>query len=247
MAVVQLIFKKENPLLLKNYRPISLTNCDYKIIVFILSNRIQNVIHNVVSNDQTAYVKNRFIGNNVRLLTDVLDYCDLSNKTGILLSVDFEKAFDTVEWNFVQQCLQKFDFGQTFIKWIEILYTNPVMVVKNNGYFTRKINLSRGLRQGCPLSALLFVLIAEILAIKVRDNIDINGILVQDSILKISQYADDLTLILSDFESILTSIKTIEKFSEVAGPQINLSETEGLLIGTLKHSIYRVYGHKNDQ
>ena len=103
MAVVQLIFKKDNPHLLKNYRPISLTNCDYTIIAFILSNRIQNIIHNLVSNDQTAYVKNRFIGNNVRLLTDILDYCDLNNKNGILLSVDFGKAFDTVEWNFVHQ------------------------------------------------------------------------------------------------------------------------------------------------
>ena len=135
----------------------------------------------------------------------------------------------------MQKCLEKFNFGKTFIKWIEILYTDPVMVVKNNGYFTKKITISRGLRQGCPVSSLLFILIAEILAIKIRNNNDIKGILVQDSILKISQYADDMTLILSDFQSISASIKAISEFSKVAGPKININKTEGLFIGTSQH------------
>ena len=65
------------------------------------------------------------------------------------------------------ECLRKFNFGENFIKWIEVLYTDPIMVVKNNGYFTKKIRLTRGLRQGCPISALLFVIVVEILAIKI--------------------------------------------------------------------------------
>ena len=134
IAVVQLLYKKENSQLLKNYRPISLTNYDYKIIAFVLSERIQYIIHNLISHDQTAYIKDRFIGNNVRLLSDVIEYCNLSNKNGVLLSVDFEKAFDTVEWNFMYECLKKFNFGEDFIKWIEILYADPAMVVKINGF-----------------------------------------------------------------------------------------------------------------
>ena len=105
IAVAQLIFKKGNSQLLKNYRPISLTNYDYKIIAFVLSERIQKVIQNLISHDQTAYIKERFIGNNVRLLSDIIDYCNLAKENGILLSVDFEKAFDTFEWNFMYECL----------------------------------------------------------------------------------------------------------------------------------------------
>ena len=92
----------------------------------------------MISHDQTAYIKERFIDNNVRLLSDIIDYCNLAKQNGILLSVDFEKAFDTVEWNFMYECLRKFNFGENFIKWIEVLYTDPIMVVKNNGYFTKK-------------------------------------------------------------------------------------------------------------
>ena len=144
IAVAQLIFKKGNSQLLKNYRPISLTNYDYKIIAFVLSERIQKVIQNLISHDQTAYIKERFIGNNVRLLSDIIDYCNLAKQNGILLSVDFEKAFDTVEWNFMYECLRKFNFGENFIKWIEVLYTDPIMVVKNNGYFTKKNKINQG-------------------------------------------------------------------------------------------------------
>ena len=236
IAVAQLIFKKGNSQLLKNYRPISLTNYDYKIIAFVLSERIQKVIQNLISHDQTAYIKERFIGNNVRLLSDIIHYCNLAKQNGILLSVDFEKAFDTVEWNFMYECLRKFNFGENFIKWIEVLYTDPIMVVKNNGYFTKKIRLTRGLRQGCPISALLFIIVVEILAIKIRSNDAISGLSIQDTTFKISQYADDLTLILSDLQSVSSSINTIKQFSKVAGPKLNLDKTEGLLIGNLKNS-----------
>ena len=227
--------------MLKNYRPISLTNYDYKIIAFVLSERIQKVTQNLISHDQTAYIKERFIGNNVRLLSDIIDYCNLAKQNGILLSVDFEKAFDTVEWNFMYECLRKFNFGENFIKWIEVLYTDPIMVVKNNGYFTKKIRLTRGLRQGCLISALLFIIVVEILAIKIRSNDAISGLSIQDTTFKISQYADDLTLILSDLQSVSSSINTIKQFSKVTGPKLNLDKTEGLLIGNLKNSNIEEY------
>ena len=89
----------------------------------------------MISYDQTAYIKERFIGNNVRLLIDILDYCNLA-ENGIILSVIFEKAFNKIEWNFMYECLRKFNFGASF-KWIEVLYTDPILVEKNNGYFTK--------------------------------------------------------------------------------------------------------------
>ena len=86
---------------LKNYRPISLTNTDYKIITFIFARRLQVVIDDYIGNEQTAYIKGRFIGINARLILDIFEYCENSNQEGLLLFLDFEKAFYSVEWNFL--------------------------------------------------------------------------------------------------------------------------------------------------
>ena len=180
-AVVTLLYKKDDKCLLKNYRPISLTNYDYKIIAFVLSARMQKVIHKLISNAQTAYIKSRFIGNNVRLISDVIDYSEKFNMPGLILSLDFEKAFDTINWRFMFKCLKTFNFGHNFINWVRILYSNSNLVVKNNGFISRKVNLERGLRQGCPLSAILFILCVEILALKVKSNTKTKGFSIKNN------------------------------------------------------------------
>ena len=141
----------------------------------------------------------------------------------------------------MSECLRKFNFGENFIKWIEVLYTDPIMVVKIMVTSLKKIRLTRELRQGCPISALLFIIVVEIWAIKIRSNDAISGLSIQDTTFKISQYADDLTLILSDLQSVSSTINTIKQFSKVAGPKLNLDKTEGLLIGNLKNSNIEEY------
>ena len=79
---------------LKNYRPKSLTNYDYKIIAFVLTARLQKVIDGIISKSQTACIKSRFIGSNMKVICDLIDYCEKFQASGILLSLDFEKAFD---------------------------------------------------------------------------------------------------------------------------------------------------------
>ena len=91
---------------MKNYRPISLT----KIIAFIFARRLQKVIDEYISNEQTAYIKGRFIGTNARLILDIFEYCENNNQEGLLLFLDFEKAFDSVEWNFLFKTLETFNF-----------------------------------------------------------------------------------------------------------------------------------------
>ena len=167
-AVITLIHKKGDKKLLKNYRPISLTNTDYKIIAFVFARRLQNIIDKLISKSQSAYIKGRFIGLNARLILDIFDYCEENNSDGILLFLDFEKAFDSVEWNFLVKSLVKFNFGPEFITWIKILYCNPIFRIKNNGWLSRTCIMSRGIRQGCPISALLYLFVAEILALKIK-------------------------------------------------------------------------------
>ncbi len=107
-AVVTLIYKKGCDMELSNYGPISLTNYDYKTIAFVLSRRLQLVMSNLIDESQTAYIKQRYLGTNVRLIQDIIEYCNSTNRPGIVVGLDFQKAFDTLEWPFIVQTLRKF-------------------------------------------------------------------------------------------------------------------------------------------
>ena len=87
----------------KNWRPISLLNCDYKIAAKSIANRIKRTLPSVINNDQTGFQKNRFIGENITLLNSILSYTDIEKIPGLLLFIDFEKAFDTLEWSFIEK------------------------------------------------------------------------------------------------------------------------------------------------
>ena len=131
-------------------------------MAFILAARLQLVMDSVISHDQTAYIKNRYMGYNIRLLDDVIDYFDHAQKEGLLFSADFQKAFDSLDWNFMFKTLDFFNFGPSFKWWIRTLYTLPVAKVKNNGHLSEEFSIQRGIRQGCPVTALLFILSIEI-------------------------------------------------------------------------------------
>ena len=109
-AVLSLIFKKGKVDNIANYRPISLTNVDYRILAFTLAQRMQKIMSNIISNDQCAYLKGRYMGTNIRLVSDIIDHYDRINESGFLLMLDFKKAFDSVEWNFLIKSLQFFNF-----------------------------------------------------------------------------------------------------------------------------------------
>ena len=112
-----------------------------------------------------------------------------------MLFLDFEKAYDKIEWNFVQNCLSIFGFGESIRKWVALFYTDIKSCITNLGFNSNYFNLSRGLRQGCPLSSYIFIICAEVLAIMIRKNDSIKGIDLTEKVsVKLSQYADDTTL-----------------------------------------------------
>jgi exonuclease III len=244
LAVISLIHKKGERNDLKNYRPISLTNTDYKIIAFIFALRLQKIIHKQIGTEQTAYVKGRFIGINARFILDIFEYCENNNENGILLFLDFEKAFDSVEWNFLFKTLEKFNFGPNFLKWIKILYHNPIFRLKNNGWITKTCKMQRGIRQGCPISALLYLYIAEILSLKIKNNNMIEGFQAKNMNKEVKniQHADDMTLALKNIESLNQALNTINNFCIHAGSKINISKTECILLGPLKDMFSEIKG-----
>ena len=92
-----------------HYRPISLTNVDYRIMAFVLANRLQSVIDKIVNHDQTADIRNRYnMGNNIRLVEDVIEHFDSNRKKGLLFMADFKKAFDSLDWKFTVQNFRLF-------------------------------------------------------------------------------------------------------------------------------------------
>ena len=161
--LISLIPKKDNDRLrIKNWRPISLLTTDYKLITKCLAKRGKidklKVIDKLISSDQTGYLKGRYIGENIRTVHDVITYLQEWNLSGMLLLIDFEKAFDTVKWSAIDKTLSFFNFGQSFRNWIKVIYHNVQSAVLNNGYISKFFDPAKGIRQGCPLSCYLFIL-----------------------------------------------------------------------------------------
>ena len=174
------------------------------------------MIPNLISNDQTGYAKNRYIGISARCTIDIIKYCEDFNKPGAILCLDFRKAFDTLDWNFFFGCLKKYNFGDNFTKWIKILYIKPISSVKNNGSIAKKTIIGRGVRQGCAVSALLFILGVEYLATEIKREKTINGIKLFQKSSHVIQYADDTTLTLGDKQSVKKSVKILKNFETVS-------------------------------
>ena len=231
-AILKLLPKKDkNLLFIKNWRPISLLNTDYKILAHLLANRLQKILQQIISIDQNGYLKGRFIGYNIRAILDAIEDSNTNNKPLLLAFLDFEKAFDSLNWNFLFKTLSEFGFGPQFSRWIQLMYKDISSCVMNNGYTSEYFNLKCGVRQGCPLSALLFIITVEVLAINIRNNKHIDGVTLGDGEIKITQLADDTTLILRNICSLQTSMNIIYMFYSASGLKLNSSKTEILYIG----------------
>ena len=225
-GVITLLEKRgKDPSKIKNWRPVSLLNVDYKILTKTLARRMANVLPQIIHNDQSGFLKGRYIGEGVRFIEDLIESYDTDNKPGIILQLDFEKAFDSVEWNFLIATLEKCGFGQGFISWVKCCYKDIVSCVMNNGYSSNWFQLSRGVRQGCSLSVYLFLLCAEIMACMVRENNDIVGLMVNNNEHKLKQFADDCTCTLKNEVSVHCLILTINVFSHISGLKLNLEKS----------------------
>ncbi len=131
---------------------------EYKIIANILATRLQAVLPSIISDDQTGYLKGWYIGHNIRLLEDVSFFTKYNNLPGILLSVDFEKAFDSLNWNFLYKTLKKVHFGKNFINYVKTMYNGIESTVLNNENTSKFFKLEHWVRQGCPMFAYLFII-----------------------------------------------------------------------------------------
>ena len=114
-------------------------------------------------------------------LIGIIEYCEENDIPALLVAIDFEKAYDFIDWNAIQYALKFFNFGNNIINWFQILYKDVNSSVINNDHFSTFFPLHHEVRQGCPLSPYLFIIVAELLAIKIRSNSNIQGININGS------------------------------------------------------------------
>ncbi len=129
---------------LKNLRPLTLLNVVYKLASGTIANRLKTILDTLISKDQTGFIKGRYIGENTRLLYDIMQYTEDNNIPGLLMTIDFEKAFDTIEFDFIEKTLDYFNFGTTLKKWISLFLHNTLTAIQINGFLSEFITIQRG-------------------------------------------------------------------------------------------------------
>jgi hypothetical protein len=192
---------------------------------------------NIISKEQTGFIKGRCITENIRLIYDTMLCTEMNNDPGLLLLIDFEKAFDSISWVFLQNVLKLYNFGPDIQRWISCFYNNIKSCVYVNGQYSEWFEVKRGTRQGDPLSPYLFLLCVEILACMIRQNKNIKGITVFGEEVNLSQYADDTTFFLDGSEgSFNACITTLNIFADMSGLLINFDKSSAIWIGSKKKS-----------
>ena len=235
-ALITLVYKKWGRNFIKHYRPISLLNVDLKVITRTLAKRMVGVMDKLISKNQTC-LPGRHIGTNLHILQDFIDYANSKELEAAVLFLDQEKAFDRMSHSFILKTLRHFGFGDEFIDWIKIIYTDCSARVKINGYLSSSISIERGVRQGCPLSALLYVLCIEVLSLEFQGNPGIIGFKYHTDEHKDSGYADDVSIIFTDNASIDEIFNVLSKFEKATNAKINVDKTDGLWVGNWKHRL----------
>lgn len=229
---------------LDNWRPISLLNVDSKIASKVIALRIIKILPEIIHSNQLGYVKERYIGEAIRSILDVMEYTEKENIPGIMLFIDFKKAFDSLEWNYLYKCLETFNFGTDLINWVKTFYNNSSSCVINNGLSSEYFPLQKGVRQGDPLSPYLFLIAIELLSIAIRNDPEVEGISIDSEEFKIVQYADDMTAFLSNVKAADKLFKLLEDFGKYSGLKLNYSKTEAMWIGSNKENISAPLGLK---
>ena len=242
-GIITLIHKGKDPARenINNWRPITVTNVDYKILTKLLARRLQGVMKKIVHENQSGFIKGRNITTHIRLLDDLIKYADNEQLGGIVVSLDYKKAFDTIDKECIVAALKKFNFGAQFIKFISTILSKTESAVKNGGWLSEWFQTDRGVRQGCCVSPLLFVLVVELLAKKIRHNEEIKGILKDSAVkddLKLLQYADDMTLLLKHESDLKEALAEIDKFSKISGLKLNKKKSLGMWVGSHKNKQY---------
>lgn len=234
---IRLIPKKNHVETVKDYRPISLLTSAYKVIAKVLSSRLQPLMAQLVDPSQSGFISERQIIDGILIANELVDSRLKDKAAGLIYKMDLEKAFDRVSWSFLEDILRKMGFKEKWLSWMKYCYGSPTFSILLNGSPFGNFTASRGLRQGDPLSPLLFVLAIEGLLRMIDKAADIglfNGFSVKPGSPPISHlhYADDSVFFINpSWEELYNLMSILKCIEAVSGLRVNPSKTKLIEVG----------------
>ena len=225
-----------------NWRPISLSNCDHKIITKTYSKRMCDHFEKIIEGRQTAYLKNRLINDNVRAMISTLRLAEAEDVSGLIVSLDAKKAFDSVSHAYIEKCLENFGC-KSFIRIFRTLYSELETDIMINGNIVKGFKIKRGVKQGDALSCIIFIICMEPLLNNISRNPEIEPIMstvLNRHLPKLYAYADDVNATIKDNpRSVQALFREYERLTKMSGLELNAGKTELMLIG--RNPIERSY------
>lgn len=227
------IYKKNDKTEISNYRPITLLNSDYKLFTKIFTNRLSAIAKDIIHENQAGFIKGRQISNQTMLIRMIMKYAKLTKSNGAIVALDQEKAYDKIFHKYLWEVLRVFHFPTTFINTIKHLYNKPLTRIIINGCMSKPFEVTRGVRQGDPLSCLLFDIAIEPLAQMLRAS-QLNGLHIRgikDKTIA-NLFADDTTSFLNAYDKFHTLLDILSTWCKASKARFNQAKTEIIPIGS---------------
>jgi len=239
---------------IKNWRPITLSNCDAKIITKALSLRTARVLESIIDTSQTAYVPGRSITDNLRTNFYFKNFCQKNNKDAVSISLDAKKAFDSVSHKYIEETLEQYGFGPNFLKSFKTLYKDITARILINGWFSEAIRIERGVKQGDALSCASFIICIDPLLRNINKNKHIKEVQISRRnitnkriIFKGAAYADDISVI-CERKSIQLVFNEYDRLTSRSGLELNADKTEILKLNSKESESFNItYNEKRFQ
>jgi exonuclease III len=231
ISKIALLPKSEDRLRIQNYRPISLLNTLYKVVAKVYANRMKPLLHHWILPSQTGFVPNRCILDNIFLAFEAIAWTRENQQDLSMILLDFEKAYDRVNWTFLREVMMKMGFHSQWINQVMSLNVNASASIIVNGEISKTFRLQRSVRQGCPLAPYLFLLTVDVLGQMLQHpECRVQGLRLPDNTTITNQmFADDTLLLLDGTRDNLDrALSVINRFSAASGAKLNLHKSVGL-------------------
>ena len=242
-GVLSLIPKKDrNPMLLKNWRPLTMLSLDYKVFSKALDNRLKVVMQEFIEDYQTGFMAGRNILTNVLKLMLIMSEADAKKTSDVIMLIDFHKCFNCIEFTAIRGSLKYFGIGDKFVEYVMLLFTDFQLCTQNNGYISNWITPQCGVHQGRPVSPHLYNCTGQVFADILQNNTQINGILAQQIQNLLAQFADDTTLFLHGSDGNVQAVTEVLMYAhQNLGLQVNFDKTTIYRIGSMKQTNAKYY------
>jgi exonuclease III len=221
---------------IKNWRPITLSNCDSKIITKAMANKMSKILKTIIDPTQTAYIPGRSVSDNLRSNYFLKNHCRKKNIDSVLISLDAKKAFDSVDHEYIKNTLAAYGFGESFIRSFEVLYRDITARILVNGYTTESIKIQRGVKQGDALSCAIFIICIDPLIRNLNKNDEIKEIRIHNNRkvhFKAAAFADDISVICNNNPGCIQQVfSEYERLTIRSGLELNADKTEILILNS---------------